>query len=351
MSLAVRFLDWWGRELSALVPSGLRRALAPGVIRLAAVPSSEGLVLERHDRRVRRLGPLARLGRKKRARLARDAARCRLLPLLAVPQDRVVTREVSLPGAAAEDLAGVLGFEIDRLTPFRARELYYAFRMARTRPETGKIDVALVFAPRADLDPFLEEMRKAGLQAAAIDVLEPTGRLAGLDLLPPAETARTPWTARLSAGLAAAALLLGGAWGWLEWSAAEREAEALRDAVFQARRAAIALARPATPAVAEGAALTAWRRREATPLALETVAHITEILPDDTWLESLTLEDGRVDMSGQSANATDLIRRFEAHPAFTRPEFRAPITRTGDGADGGAERFLLTVALTGGGPE
>jgi general secretion pathway protein L len=51
------------------------------------------------------------------------------------------------------------------------------------------------------------------------------------------------------------------------------------------------------------------------------------ILPDDTWVQSLQLNDRRVVIQGQSAAASALIGRIEASPLFGSVSFAAPVTR------------------------
>ncbi len=48
--------------------------------------------------------------------------------VLKMPRDKVLRRLVDLPAAAAENLREVLGFEMDRHTPFNADEVYFDYR-------------------------------------------------------------------------------------------------------------------------------------------------------------------------------------------------------------------------------
>ncbi len=348
MSLVARFLGWWGRELAALVPGPLRRLVAPRRPLLVMRLAEDGIRLETRGRRgARPLGALEALSRKRRARLLAEIARGRLTPVLAVPRARVVSREVSLPLAAEEDVAGVLRYEIDRLTPFSAGELYYDHRVVARRAEAGRIDLALVFAPRADLEPLVDGLAAEGLAPARLDVEDAPGEgaeppaLAGLDLLPPRPRAAPSRAAALAGGLAALLAVLALGWAGTSLLAAEARVDALRERLDEVRRAAIRAA-DAAPATGQGAARLAYEMKRAAAPAVVVVADVTEILPDHTWLDRLSLKGDRVELSGYSRNASALIGRFDRHPRFADPLFRAPIVQ--DDASG-RERFLLSVRV------
>ena len=121
----------------------------------------------------------------------------------------------------------------------------------------------------------------------------------------------------------------------------EQRFEELSDALFQVRRAAIAMQDGAqSVAPGDAVAFAAYRLKQDRMMVSEVVALVTELLPDDTWLERLSIDAETVEMSGYSSNAAGLIDRFETHPAFLEPIFRSPITR-----EDGRERFALAVRI------
>ena len=88
---------------------------------------------------------------------------------LLLPAEAGLRRQLVLPAAAADRLRDVLGFEIDRQTPFAAADVRYDHRLIGRRSD-GQLDVELVVVPRAALEARL----------AALGPLVPT--LAGVDL-------------------------------------------------------------------------------------------------------------------------------------------------------------------------
>ncbi|MCG8441995.1 MAG: PilN domain-containing protein, partial [Caulobacterales bacterium] len=146
-----------------------------------------------------------------------------------------------------------------------------------------------------------------------------------------------------TAALAGALAALCAAWSLVAAVDLERRAEALRDAVFTARMVAKAdLERASRDASQPNALALAYARKQTQPLAVEALALVTDVLPDDTWLESLSIQGGAIEMTGVSGNATALISRFERHPRFFGAAFQAPVTR---GARTEGERFTLAVTF------
>jgi general secretion pathway protein L len=75
---------------------------------------------------------------------------------------------------------------------------------------------------------------------------------------------------------------------------------------------------------------------------IRTLAALTEILPDDTFLSDLKLSQSTLLITGQSRVAARLIEALAADPLFADPAFVAPITRTEDGQ---ADLFSIRVGL------
>ena len=55
---------------------------------------------------------------------------------------------------------------------------------------------------------------------------------------------------------------------------------------------------------------------------------LTELLPQDAWLQALSLEPQGVELIGQADAASPLIQRLEGSPWLERVEFTSPVTKT-----------------------
>ncbi len=66
---------------------------------------------------------------------------------------------------------------------------------------------------------------------------------------------------------------------------------------------------------------------ERTGDVLQTLAAVTRILPDDTYLTDFSLRERQMTLSGRSASAPHLITGLSADPAIRNTAFAAPVTR------------------------
>ena len=73
-----------------------------------------------------------------------------------------------------------------------------------------------------------------------------------------------------------------------------------------------------------------------------SIAAITDILPDDTWLTELTLRQRKLGMAGRSAGAARLIGLLSADPTIGDATFAAPVTRANQG---GVDAFSIRAEL------
>jgi general secretion pathway protein L len=64
--------------------------------------------------------------------------------------------------------------------------------------------------------------------------------------------------------------------------------------------------------------------------ALPLMRELTELLPQDTWLQSLNMDAKAVELSGQSNTASQLIPLLEGSPSLERVEFTSPVTKGRD---------------------
>ena len=93
--------------------------------------------------------------------------------------------------------------------------------------------------------------------------------------------------------------------------------------------------------------LEAKRRLLATIESLESTAirplpvlrDLTDLLPSDAWLTTVSLDNKGIELTGQAAAASGLIPVLENSPRFARVEFASPVTRGRD-----REQFRIRAA-------
>jgi general secretion pathway protein L len=323
------FLRWWATQLLALVPRQLRDGPADALVVTPDGATPEGLDVRLEGRKRGRLGPARhlRLDQAGLASLRRLRGRRRLV--LQAPAGALLVRDVVLPLAAARDPAAVLRYEMDRLTPFTAAEVFWRWSDLRRDRAGDRLLLRLSVVPRDSLAAVRDALAAANLRPDRLEAAVPGGGTVLLDA--GAATGQIRGLAILCACLAlvAAALPL---------LRQERTVVAVEARIAALRPLA---ARAEVLRQGQGAdVVSAERARIGDPL--QALAALAVLLPADTVLSELSLQGGRLELQGDTAAAARLIGLLAAAPDFRDPAFTAPVTRA---ADGPGERFTLRAAL------
>jgi Tfp pilus assembly protein PilN len=87
---------------------------------------------------------------------------------LSIPREWVMMRTAELPITVKDNIADVIGYELDRLTPFSPENAYYDFKVLKETQE--KLNV-VVTAARADLiDGYLEALRDENIPVESVTI-------------------------------------------------------------------------------------------------------------------------------------------------------------------------------------
>ena len=341
------FLGWWGGELRALLPPRWRGWFGAGADWYLLQQAGERWTL----RRCGRAEPLAGWDEAAEGApaLAFSAALRQVDPedlrvALLLPEPLVLRRALQLPLAARDNLQQVVGFEMDRQTPFSVAQVYYAVRELRAAGTTGRCQVELLAATRATVDPLLARVRMQGISIDAVDVAQADDRL-GVNLLPAELLPRRAHPRRrlnLILGAVAVLLLLLVGGEWLH----------NREAVLTRMQAEVAGMRGDAQQVAAlrqqlqdnaGAAGFLATHKKDTVSMLSILAEATARLPEGTWLERFSVDNtGQIGMQGQSQQAAKLLDALKDSPVITDAGFQGSIQP--DPATG-KERFYLTARV------
>ena len=314
------------QQLLDCLPQGWRNRIGakstPYLLRVDPGGDSATLVRDGH-----------RLHEVKRDTLPLDSTLSTLLkphryPLvLELPAEWVLERELVLPAAAMENLQQVIGFELDRITPFQADQVYFDQEpVAGASSEGGQLRIRVVLVPRNRVLPWLEALQKAGLP---IDRMVPPQAPPSLNLLP-RELRAGPDVGRLALAVAPAAglvLLLVAVLAVPLWQAREtvvdlqQEESRLRRQAGGVIKLREALARKMEEL---GKIREYWK---SVPPPLEVLQVLTQLLPDDTYLQQLDIRGDKLTIRGLSGQASALIGLLEASPVFVDPHFLSPVTQ------------------------
>ena len=350
------FLSWWGRNLAAWLPLRARQALGMDRGRLLLQVQGDALSLRlQRGAELRELGVLPGLAAyadPAAAELAALAGPNALLPSgladlprwLLLPAASSLRRRLALPAAAAERLRDVVGFEIDRQTPFTADAVAFDARVLARRDADGQLDAELVAVPRQALNPQLAAIGPLADSLAGVDVAGADGVPLAVNLLPPAQRRRHSDPFRFwNLALAAVALVAIAATMWQllanRRSAGDELERTIASHAVAARNAAAQ--RQELIALIEGQAFLDRTRAER-PSTIELIDELSKRLPDSTYLEKLAIEDNSLLLIGLSREASSLIARLQGTQLWRSPALTGAVQPD---PTSGRDRFTLTAEI------
>lgn len=343
-----RFLRWWGAELAACLPLHWRQRFQVTERPVLLMREGDSLVVARQSEAghapIGRL-PLADAGDAERlpaaldALLGEDGRRARRVLLL--PPQSVLRRTLSLPLAALDNLPSVLGFELDRQTPFRQEQVHFDSRVLPHPADARQVPVQLGLIPREQLEVLLGDIDGLAATLDAVDV-EDAGQRAGFNFLPPERRQRRDhrflW-------LLLALLLTTCFFLWLGMSRMlDNRAEAIArlEAEVEARRdeaRAVTRLREELDRATAGANFLALEKASQ-PSMLLLLHDLTERIPDDTYLERLSVSRGELALAGQSQQAPKLLELLQDSQLLRDPALNGPIQ---PGNIPGKDRFNIAA--------
>ncbi len=266
---------------------------------------------------------------------------------LLLPAGSVLQRRLLLPGAAADRLRDVAGFEIDRQTPFTADKVRFDARVLERRAD-GQLDTELVAVPRLRFDQALAGLGDLAGSLTGVDVRTAEGRPLGVNLLPTESRSRgydplRTWNWALAA--VAVIALAAAAWQVLDNRRQSATAFAAQIDARSPEARTLAAQRQQLVDIVEGAALLD-RARAARPTTVEVLDELSRRVPDRTYLEKVAIEGDRLLLIGLSPEAPGLITRLQNSKLWRAPALSGalqpdPRTRL--------DRFSLTAELIGAG--
>jgi general secretion pathway protein L len=309
------FFSWWLARIVELLPAAWTNA--------ASVPR-DGIVVDLDASRTV-AASIRRQGRYSPISLGSAARRAARKPvLLRPPPGAVLVKHHTIPTAPRRQLDQLLQHELGRITPFPAAELFWRWDGHAKPKNRARTDVTLTMVPRITLAPALAALDAVGLKVHFVEVgptERPTLLAVGDGTYRTAETFLVRGLAGACAALAAVALVLPLG---LQAFALYRTESAIAE--LQPTLAQVETLRRNIASGDTGRGILVQEMERAGDV-LQTLATVTRILPDDTFLTDFSLRERQMTLSGRSASAPRLITGLSADPAIRNTAFAAPVTR------------------------
>lgn len=328
---AGQFFQWWGGELGNAMPAQLRARMQYARRRLliqlddneiALAIDGTGNVqsldsfttvqdLQLQQQRIREL-----LQEHELTEVGRD---------LLLPESAVLRTEVVMPLAAEANLRNALAYEMDKHTPFQAEEIFFTWRVISRDREAGQLHFELFVTPRGPVEARIEQLKRLGLPPGGVDVSIDEEPL-GINLLPEAlrhrvvnQQTRMNWAFATITVLLMAFVMTQSLW------LREHQIETINEAIESVRAEAMAVQqiRKQIDDASEAVGFLQGRKIQ-NGYKVEALAELTRILPQDTFLDRLSLHAETTQMQGKSDNSQGLIELINNSPYFDDASFRGP---------------------------
>jgi len=346
------FWRWWTGELIALVPERLASLGGAARVPLVSLTANELVLIEPASA----LGPDSRVDFAALDEAARRDATRRLLEHAGETRSRVrlclgpaeaLVRRVRMPAATEENLRQVVAFEMDRLTPFRADDVYFDCRVLSRDAAAGMIVVQLALARREIVDAKLQRLRALGTEVTGITVRDERGQPADLELMPSdAMAGRASSHERyiVFGAVALVVVLLGAALGVpiLHKRQAVVSGFPVLDRAQRDAESTDNIAHDLEKQVADYNFLLA--KKHSTYPVLALLEEVTRLLPDNTWVQQVDIKTvgktREIQVSGEAPSSSKLIEIFETSPILHNAQTRGTVTR---GSQPNLERFMIVA--------
>jgi general secretion pathway protein L len=344
-----RFLGWWRDELWGLVPDYVRRLLTGARSDAVLVEVDGGyLVLAEAGSR----GPAAASGPRilprtqAIAQLTEAARKAALATGLRIPADRCYVRRVELPKAALADARRILNLDLERVTPFRLKDVYTA-HVAGGEGANGKCWVRQFVIKREAIDPLIAEIKAVGGDVAFVDCWDQVpSKALPVDFIESDVSAGQSRVGRFftvpralaacAAGLIATAVLL--TITRQETALAELQAQTAK---VRERAASVRQVLDRTDVTIGNLAQLQQMKLMRIP-TLAVLEELSRLLPDTVWLSEFRLEGDMLDISGLAKSGAALPPLFAQSSVFADAALTAPLTLD---AREDKERFSLRVRI------
>ncbi|WP_394752047.1 PilN domain-containing protein [Crenothrix sp.] len=343
---------WWVGELSFLVPEKVKQLVTDKRGTVIVHPDGNQFVLsfvdDQHSEQLARLDRNETGIAQYKELLATDERLDKAQLIIRLSERDAIQKELSLPAAAKENLQQVVAYELDRYTPFKAEQIYFAVQPLEVENEPGQLRVMLIIALKETVDAIYEDAKNMGMVPLFVDYEDAANNLLRrnhYNLLPENLRPKTANLPRLVHGGLIGLFAVLGAMAlampvWFEY----REVNALQsrvDGIEKEAKKVNVLQADIEAMMDETRQLLA--EKSATPAVVVILDALSSLIKDNTWLAYAQYSEKQLQMQGESPNASTLISVLEASDIFTNARFVSPVTQD---TVSKLERFQITVDAT-----
>ena len=334
---------WWKTEIAGLLPVDNARLSASraATVELYIGPDHAGLF--RRPRLARSLPAAADLAS---AIEATGKLRSGDRVVISVEESHCLVRYRSIPLSGLSEAPRILALEVARTTPFSTADVIMGWYGVGRPNKDGQQPVAHVILKRSLVDPLLEAIKARRARPIAIAVRKGSASalpfVVSADGLPFGLRQHRRWLGLLAYSAVVAVV----ACGMAGFAALDRQRGTLQRLEAEIERHQILAKDVRADLEARNNTLKQHQEllqlRQAQLPGLAMWEELTRLLPDEAWLQSLSLETGDMQIEGSAKSVEPLIPLLEGSPFFRDARFTSPIFKSPDNQ---SVRFSIRMTL------
>lgn len=234
-----------------------------------------------------------------------------------------VTDRMVLPAESHDILKAIVRNKVESIAPWPLSQSIFGLRISPIAGDPAHVTADVAVVSRTLLDDLAATLSAAGTTVKAARVRSDSGETLAVDFGAEEKVREAQHRARrLATGLAVIAGLVSLYGLFLVWqSYREMSDDRERTALLMENLRNADAAKGGTPLIAAANSLHD-RRRDRLP-AIAVVDELSKLLPQDVWLESLSLDDIKLELKGQGRDIPALIAVLESSPALKDVNFAA----------------------------
>lgn len=268
-----------------------------------------------------------------------------------LPETLVMRKRITLPRAVRNDLRSVVSYQIARLTPFSADQVFFdvlEISSADTNQQT--IEVEFVAALKTEVQPWIDQIERLTDLTVARLTVTPTDHAVkpqSINLFGQQRT-RNAWWLRLSRNSVLLVALLA-----LLLMTAVVPVFKLQSLMFE-RKAEIRELSVSVTDLQEKRDVLDHDLVALNYVLAQRVSHrtlsiiieeLTRLVPDEIFINSVSIEGQALAISGMGTGVVDLIELLNSSSLFKDARFTASITRSREGYDIFTAKMQINSAL------
>jgi len=345
------FFRWWKRELDFLMPEKIKQIVNNDQGVVVITHNDSQLILSYCTEDTEEL--LLTIDRTEKSfnvqsLYEKDERLAKAEVLVRLSGQDAIQKELSLPAAAKENLEQVVAYELDKYTPFKPDQVYFALKKMEGANEAGQIRVMMILTTRELLDGLYEDIKLLGFAPVYIDYEGSPNNLDDLEdgytLLPESLGQKKANIPRLVHGalitLTCVLFLLVLAMPVFFEYKSVNELALKASALEKDAKKVKAMQASIDAVIDETNQLI--KEKTASPDLVNMLNNLSTLLKDDTTLSYIQYSEGHLQIQGESPAASSLLAVLEDSELFANARFASPVTQDRVTS---SERFQITVDL------